>query len=949
MKKKTIYSLIVLLMMACLLPGQSGQTGQIKGTVATPDGSLLPGVNVELTSPSMVVAKMMAVTNENGTYRFLGLAPGNYKLVYSLDGMQTVVREGIVVNVSKTSTLNVKMEMGKIEENIVITGMSPTVDRQSTAKTSNIDNETINSVPSGRSVASFFALAPGVTGNSAHGSSTRENTYNIDGVNLNDPTVGTQGVYMSADIMEEVSVQAGGISAEYGSATGAVVNVVTKSGGDVLSGSVSAYYEHEKFRADNTKGTPLESQGTTGNKYDLEAGMTLGGALIKSKLWFFASMSYNESEQYISGYPWRAKGTEATQIPYDQKKYYPYLKLTYQPSQDDKLYISYQYTDRKLNHRDASAYRTEESTRIQETPAHIFNAQWSHTFGSTFFMNAKVGIVRKGFDMVTKSNEPRIYNYGKTRFSGSYGYSDYNDRNRANLKIDGTLFLDEMLGQHELKFGATYEMNEAIRNLVYAGANDPHNPGYKLYQYRYNENAAGDLVPYRAYSARDYKSKREMTKIGLFVQDTWNLSNNFTFNIGVRADIQRGIIPAQAEGTGVQYFAQQFFGTGRPFNVEVAKDMTVVKWNDIAPRFGAIYDIFQNGSTLIKATWGRYYSSLMLQNISAMNPNKGSSYYGDFDPASGLITNYAGGSRPNPAAVNYKDTSMVTPYTDELTVSVERELFEDWSVGFRYIRKWSKKMLENVDASALDMDKLVNNGELVWKNYEQVTVRDPYNGKQLTFWNKTDTGVESDYYTINPAGAERDYKGFELSLNKRFSKGYSLSASYVYAKSEGLIGTDFDETTSNEAYYNSPNAHVNAYGSLETERRHYFKLIGLVKGPWGINIGLKFRMYSGGRYTRTVRSDQLNLDLNQGKVSILAEERGTRSLPAIKKLDLRLEKAFTFSRFTLRVFADVFNVFNEAEATSVWSSSTDNNIYQFGEMRSITYPRTVRFGGKFEF
>ncbi len=948
MKNKALKFIILALLLTGFLAAQTGQTGQINGKVSTADGSLLPGVTVKISSPSMVIKEMISVTNENGKYRFLGLAPGVYKVEYTLEGMQTVVREGIVVNVSKTSTLDINMSMGKIEENIIITGQAPTVDRQSTAKTSNISNETINSVPSGRSVASFFAMAPGVSGSEAHGSSTRENTYNIDGVNLNDPTVGTQGVFMSSDIMEEVSVQAGGISAEYGSATGAVVNVVTKSGGDRLSGSVSAYYEHEKFRGDNTKGTPLEAEGVSGNKYDLEAGATLGGAIIKSKLWFFASMSYQESESYVSGYPWRPKGTEASQTPYDTKKYYPYLKLTYQPTQNDKVYVSYQFTERKLNHRGASSTTTEDFTRVQKTPGHVFNAQWSHTFGSNFFMNVKAGIVRKGFDMVTKSNDPRIYNYTLRRYSGSYGYSDYNDRNRANFKVDGTLFIDDLMGQHEMKFGATYEANEAIRDLVYTGMDDPSNPGYKIYQYRYT-GTDDNLKPYRAYSARDYKSKREMTKIGIFVQDTWNVSNNLTLNLGVRADFQRGIIPKQATGTGTQYFAQQFYGQDRPFNVEVEKDMTVVKWNDISPRIGVIYDIFSDGTTLVKGTFGRYYSSLMLQNISSMNPNKGSSYYGAFDPSTGLITSYKGGSRPTPAATNYGNTSMVTPYTDEMTISIERELFEDWSVSARFIRKWARKMLEDVNASALNMDKFLSTGELEWKNYEQVSVVDPYTGKEVTFWNKIDTSVESVYYTLNPDAAKRDYKGFELTINKRFSDGYSLSASYVYSKNEGLVGTSFSETNSITGYFDGPNAHVNAVGPLENERRHYFKLIGLVKGPWGVNIGAKFIVYSGNRYTRTVRSDQLDLDLNQGKTEIYAEQRGSRREPTVAKLDLRLEKAFRLDKFTFKVFADIFNVLNSSTAINLWDSSTDNGLYKFGEVRDIMSPRTVRFGAKIEF
>lgn len=944
LKNKWFLLLATLMIFCGLTFAQSGQTGQIKGKVTTADGALLPGVTVKVSSPAMVIKEMTTVTNENGAYRFLGLAPGVYKVEYILDGMQTVVRSGITVNVSKTATLDIAMSMGKIEENIVIEGKAPTVDRQSVTKTSNIDNEIINSIPSGRSVDSYFAMAPGVSDSTAHGSSERDNAYNIDGVNLNDPVIGTQGAYMSADIMQEVSVQAGGISAEYGSATGAVINVVTKSGGNKLSGSASVHYEHEKFRGDNTKGTALEKQGVSGNKFDLEAGATLGGALLKDKLWFFGSMTFMKNERLISGYPY----DKASQTPYDEKRVFPYFKLTFQPTQNDKLYVSYQFSDRKRNHRGANSYQTEETTLKQETPSHVGNFQWSHTFGSNFFMNAKIGIVRTKFNMIAKNENANVYNRSNRRDSEGPGSSRYNDRNRFQANVDGTYFLDNLMGSHELKFGASFEVSDNKWILDYHGDADTSNPGFVIYTKYFNQNADGSLSPYLAASKKDMDQRQKMRNINLFLQDTWNVTSNITLNLGVRAEFQRGIIPKQNTGAGKFYLAQQFYGEKYPVNSSVDKDLTVAKWDNIVPRLGLIYDIFSDGSTLFKATYGRYYAAMNIQWFNGMNPNGQIYYWGAFDPKTNQITSIMGASSPNPTTAGYNGKELKNPYTDEMTISVERELFEDWSVGARFIKKWSRNLLEDVNGNALDMDKLVNNGELDWKNYEKVTAVDPYTGKNVTFWNKK-TNVPNDMYSINPEGAERDYTGLELTVNKRFSKGYSINASYVYSKTEGLIDTSFDDTSGIGGLYNDPNEHENAYGRLPNERRHYFKFIGLLKGPWGINIGTKLRIFSGTRYTRTVRSSDLGVSLNQGSATVYAEERGSRGLPTQYRWDLRLEKAFTVKQFTLRVFADCFNVLNEGKALSVWGSSTNNGTYKFGEMRSISSPRTFRFGAKVEF
>lgn len=98
-------------------------------------------------------------------------------------------------------------------------------------------------------------MTPGVTGDTAHGSSVRDNTYNIDGVNTADPVVGTESIFFSVDTVEEISVQTGGLSAEYGQVQGAVIDVVSKSGGNEFHGAANFYYKGEGFQSNNTRGT----------------------------------------------------------------------------------------------------------------------------------------------------------------------------------------------------------------------------------------------------------------------------------------------------------------------------------------------------------------------------------------------------------------------------------------------------------------------------------------------------------------------------------------------------------------------------------------------------------------------------------------------------------------------------------------------------------------------
>ncbi len=125
-------------------------------------------------------------------------------------------------------------------------------------------------------------------------------------------------------------------------------------------------------------------------------------------------------------------------------------------------------------------------------------------------------------------------------------------------------------------------------------------------------------------------------------------------------------------------------------------------------------------------------------------------------------------------------------------------------MGVRYIKKWDRNLIEDVNANMLDMDALMDRGELIWKNWEAVTVTDPYDGSTQTFYSQT-AFPAAVYYTVNPPGAERNYDGFEATLNKRFSGRWGLSVSYTYQNSRGLIGTDFNDSYGARGYFDDPN------------------------------------------------------------------------------------------------------------------------------------------------
>ncbi len=934
MVKKLSMFFVAMLIIAAVSFGQSVQTGAINGKVTDQEGTVLPGITIILKSPALVVPQMTTVSNNAGVYRFPALPPGIYEVTFMLEGMNTIIRKDIVVNLGKSAEVDVSMALKTQEETIIVSGKAPTVDRQTTTKSANLDIQFLEYIPALRTLASYLNITPGVTGDSVHGGSVRDTSYSLDGINLSDPAVGTQGVFFGLDIMEEISVESGGLSAEYGQARGAVLNIVSKSGGNKFSGTASVYYRHQSLQSDNTKDTPLEGQ-KTGYKYELEPGLTLGGPIAKDKLWFFLSLSFNKREQLIAGYPYD-KGV-GNEVPSDDFRPYPYIKFTYQPNQANKFSFSYNFSDIRRHHRGASRYQTELGTYEQTTPNHVFNLHWTRSFGANFFMNFKVGGYYSIFKLLRKSTDPQFYSYDTGRYSGPQPFDDINPRHRFQFNTDGTWFIDNMAGSHEIKFGAEFLYAWTGREMIYSNVTDPY--GFNMYRGWTYRNS-----PYIVQYNLNFDSKMEMMNIGVFAQDNWSISKNLTFNLGFRFESQHGYIPPQGQKDPVVLPGIV------TYNRRVDKTINALNWNTISPRASLIYDIFSNGSTLFKASFSRYYMANISQFFDFINPNSQSGYqalYPNDDwsaPLENIIAVWGA-----PTLLGWKNHKVKAPYMDELTVGIERELFTDWSVGLRYIKKWDRNLIEDASIYELDMDALLDEGKLIWTNWEPVTYTETgaYAGNTLTYWNQLEV-FPGDTALVNPPGAKRDYDGVEFTLNKRYSNGWQLNLSYVHQNSRGLIGTDFNDSWGYTGYYDNPNTHENASGRFPLERRHQFKLTGMIKGPWGINLGTYFRYLSGERYTRTARSSYYGVPLNQGATTIFAEKRGSRALPAEFILDLKVEKAFKLGPINIRAFVDIFNVLNNNKATSVEVMSNHPTLI-FENMVTIQNPRIFRLGAKIEF
>jgi len=943
MKRKVAPVIILFLFMMSLGFTQEGQTGRIFGRVTDAQGALIPGVLVTLKSPKLVLAETTASTNENGDYRFLSLSPGVYEVTFSLEGLEKIVHKGIVVSAGNSTPLNVMMSLEALTESVTIRGQATNIDPLKTTVTVNMPVEFLRSIPSNRNINSYMEMVPGITGSTVHGSATTENTYNLDGVNVSSPSSGGKLVDYSMEIMEEISVKTSSLSAEYGNVKGAVVDVITKSGGNNLSGSLYFHLDHESFQSTNTEGTPLHNPDDTeknGVKAIYEPGFTFGGPFIKNKLWFFANLNHINQSVYVPGFPYDKKVGE-DDTPYEDSTWLPYAKLTFQLSKSDKFVLSYNNNTWSTDQFGASRYETLETTRTRESNVHVLNGQWTKNIGNNFLANLKAAYVKQSGIAYAKGNEASFTNSQTGETWGSHWRNtDGSESRRIQINADVSTFVDDFIGSHEIKAGG--EMSLSRFNWKVWANIDPIS-GCSIVNMKPDSN--GEIVYDWGFTVKGFDKITDTNILGLYFNDTWSINTNLALNLGVRYEDARIIIPVQGDPNE------------KPIDLgwtvvdrQVKEDRTVATWQTISPRVGLIYDIFSNGRTLFKTSWGRYAQPALTEFVNLTHPNGWIVSRTLLNPDGSVIADFPF-MTPSASKVGYGDHELIAAHLDVFSVEIEQALWQDWSVGLKYIRKWDRNLLHKVDATRIDMDALLDRGELIWLGYEAIQTVDPYSGETVTFYNDTDPGRAPQEHLVNVPMGKRDYDGVEFNLNKAYAEGWSLDFSYVWASSRGLFPTSGNGPMGVTDMFINPNAHINSEGHFPQERRHQVKLKALVRGPWGINLGMYARYLSGLRYTRTISSDYLKLNLKPQPREIFAEPLGSQSYDGLFTVDLRLEKRFRFSdQVYFNLFADAFNIFNSNTVASVYSNSSNPDTeWEYLRVLGIQDPRLIRVGAKIEF
>ena len=879
--KRTVLLLAVAWLFVVTSVGAQTRTGILTGHITDATGGALPGVVVTATSPALIEGTRTEVTNERGLYRFIDLPPGDYVIRAEVAGFSPF-EQAARVNLATTTSINMEMKVGGVSDEVTVTTTSPIIDPESTKIAVNYTGEFLQMLPTSRNLDAIMNMAPGLVDRAALGTGVKENYISLDGTYLTDPGNGQQMIFWNQDIVEEAQVATAGHNAEFGNAPGAVVNAVTRSGGDEMSGLFNYFYRNESMRSDNHEGTGLTAP-TSAIEEEWEGAASLGGPVVRKKAWYFANYGYIPTVTTTAGFP-----DDIT-----RKQQFVFGKLTTQFHPKHRVSLVYNYSSDDTDHMFASQFRTPESTLRSEQWTSTTNLQWNFVATPKLLIEMRAANVDRSTTYVSNSEGPSFFERTTGMLANSAGFGNEQTRNRIQLQPSASYWLGGIGGDHHLKVGLEYEFGDSGYDGRF------YNDDRGLYAY-----TTQDGVPIQAsgYVRPHIVSADEFKAIGAYAQDTWKLGRRLTLNLGARFNNVQNVVP-------VQDF--------------VESPIEFTNFSNVEPRAGAAFDLSQGDRQMaVSAHYGRYYNNSVA--LGAANPNGHATrtYRIEADGTLTLINQ----SNPSTTLI---DPDLRRPYSESIIVGYRMSLAPSLALRVNGVFKKSRDFIGTIDIN--------RPAEL----FDPFMITNPLSGESLTVYNLRAGSPASRLYYTNPEGADRDYRALETVLEQRMSHNLQFIFSHVWSRSEGLAAQGQWSGYGGETVggtWNNPNFFINAGEGLplDMDRTHQLKLSSVYTAPLDVVVGVNYIGQSGYPYTRSFTTT-----LNQGSSGFNAEPQGSQRLPFQHLLDVRVEKRFQLKGYQPRVFFEAFNLLNSNDATGI-GSLIGSPTYE--RITAIMPPRTLRVG-----
>ncbi len=756
----------------------------LSGTVLDPDGSPLPGVTVTVRNEA-TSAERITVTSATGGYNINGLIPSTYNVTFTLQGFNTSETTGVVLQVGQDGEINATLKLGGITETVTVTGESPLVDVASKEVGGNLTAEDFISLPTqGRSFVVFAGLLPGVqvspdsqsTASDSilvNGMDDNSNSFNIDGANNDDDVIGaTAGAQTRTAIeaIQEFQILTSQFDAEFGRAIGGVLNAITKSGDNTVHGSAFYYYQDSSINKANffTRRSNLEKPDFTFKSI----GGTLGGPIIRNKLFFFGSYERQTPNEGIAReFSTRPEFNFTTTEENLLRNFM--VKLDYQVSSDHRIAARYLQEYSPQFNQIIGGNTSLEAAREEFDRDTSFVGSIDSVLSDRAVNNLRISVTREDVAFANSG----FNNNGKT-FAAQRALNVSLDHDNillgastvASARINNSRQYDDTYslyapdfwgGDHDFRFGGHFSDRLVRRNNA-STANG---------QFDFDTDTEWDLNDLSTYptdftirvggaQGGDLDIPHEKA-LGIFFQDDYQPSDNVTLNLGVRMDRQSTVGEA-----------------------------------NIGPRLGFSWDPARDGRTVVRGGFGRFYDRFPIGSwedffLDAVNlssgytqrvPGSGSDpqLFFDIVQANGYTTpnqlrdhlaadiegNLAGAFNSAPTVDN---GDRVTPYADTVSVGVEREISNGVSVGFDFVHTRNRDIQLRADLNPFS--------------------RSQGGRPNISILNGSTVELDSVRTYVN--GGKSNTNSLQFSLQRRFMDSaigrFSARVSYTYLNQSGDV------------------------------------------------------------------------------------------------------------------------------------------------------------------
>ena len=943
MFRRAVYALVCVLALSLPAFAQE-QTGSITGLVKDTSGAVLPGVTVEAKSLATGATAGTTVSDATGTFRFVGLRPGKYEVMAKLQGFTPAKMENIDLRLGQILTVDLALAVGSVAETVSVTAESPIIDTKQASRQANIRDEQIALLPHGRDFTSLVTQAPGANneaklgGLSIDGASGAENRFIIDGAETTDMVHGLSGTNLIVDFVDEVQVKSSGYTAEYGGAMGGVISAVTKSGSNDFHGMGLLNFQGDKLTGSNTP--TLRTSLTNSDKAEyltypedsntrVEPGFALGGPIMKDKMWFFGAYqpAITHTDRDVTALS--ALNPAATASSTSTKAQVQYLTAnqTSQISNNIRTRVafndSWSKTEGLLASQNGLDVPGTNYTKGTTFPNWVLSGDMNWVMSPKFVFGVRGGYRSADTHDFNVPNVPRTtwtttnnigfpgvpedlqHGTGFTNVLSNTAVS-YDTLTRAYVHADGTSYFHAG-GEHQVKFGMQYDR---VGENIASGELRPRVtvrwgtalPGFGQGPFGYYSVRSQTADPNAGFLTQ---GDIHTNNVGLFIQDSWTISNKLTVNAGLRTE--REEVPSyttglDANGVDIPEFAIKFGFADK-----------------LAPRIGAAYDLRGDGKWKVFGSWGIFYDIFKLElPQGSFGGQKWIEYYYSLDQAdwTSLVPS---GCPPACPGTFYKSTNFRLPSlgadslepnlkpmkSEEFTAGIDHELSPTVAVSVHYVHKQLNRAVEDT-------------GFLTPAGDEGYVIANPSEGlTSLAFTNPN----------IPMPKPQRQYDSVEFLLDKRFAANWSLRASYLWSR---LYGNYSGLSQSDENGRADPNVGRSydypammftgsgdpSYGPLATDRPNQLKAQAIYQFGFGTAVGLNEYISSGLPVTRELGILPTSNYPNQylGRLSDGRTDTFSQS-------DLFIQHGFKMGGGRrLELNFTVFNLFNEEAGISKYST-----------------------------